>query len=52
MILPALRQGLTSDSPSMTLGSPPVSPGFTGCQVPVDRRQRRARQRGPVLGED
>jgi len=24
----------------MTLGRPLVSPGFAGCQVPVDRRQR------------
>src|SRR6266403_109726 len=32
----------------MTPRSPLVSPDFTGCHVPVDRRQRRARQRGLI----
>ena len=31
---------------STSLGRPLVSPDFSGCHGPVDRRQRRARQRG------
>jgi hypothetical protein len=45
MILPALSAGLTSDSPSMTLGRPPVSTGMADCHGPADRRHRRARHR-------
>jgi hypothetical protein len=30
MILPALSAGLTSDSPAITLGRPPVSTGMIG----------------------
>jgi hypothetical protein len=32
----------------MTLRSPQVRPGFAGCMVPVDRRQRSARQLSAV----
>jgi hypothetical protein len=46
------RQALTPDATiklserrSPSLGGPLVSPGFAGCHVPADRRQRITRQR-------
>jgi hypothetical protein len=38
MILPALSAGLTSESPAMTLGRPPVSPGVADWNGPAERR--------------
>jgi hypothetical protein len=40
------RQGLTSNNPSPTLGSPLVSPGVAGCHVPGDTGHRMGRQGG------
>jgi hypothetical protein len=34
-----------ANGPSMTLGRPLVSPGFAGCHVPADRRQRMGESR-------
>ena len=39
------------DSPSTTLGSPLVSPGFAGCHVPADPRQRTG-ESGASAGRD
>ncbi len=39
-------QSTLKTQPPITRGRPLVSPGFAGCHVAADRRQRRARPRG------
>ena len=40
------RELPATECPSLTLGRPLVSPGFAGCQVPADRRQRMGESGG------
>ena len=42
----ALNRKARDLSPATTLGRSPVSPGFAGCHVPADRRQRIPRHAG------